>query len=187
MDRPSLLSLLGLGAIHEHISYKSDATARFDRIFAFQAQLSNRERYMPNASCNSVQGFYHSGVTESHRLLLRNMKRYRILLGISQAELAERAGMSVGYIGEVEIGRKFPSPEKLEAIARVLGLRPFRLLMGPDDVTDAMGPDAVYETAEKLKKRLSEEIDEFVREADPNKPKAPPVFYDERGKRIRGR
>jgi transcriptional regulator with XRE-family HTH domain len=115
------------------------------------------------------------------------MKRYRILLGISQAELAERAEISVGYIGEVEIGRKFPSPEKLEAIARVLGLRPFRLLMGPDDVTDAMGPDAVYETAEKLKKRLSEEIDEFVREADPNKPKPPPIFYDERGKRIRGR
>lgn len=95
--------------------------------------------------------------------------------------------MSVGYIGEVEIGRKFPSPEKLEAIACVLGVRPFRLLMGPDDVTDAMGPDAVYETAEKLKIRLSKEIDEFVREADPNKPKAPPVYYDEMGKRLRGR
>jgi transcriptional regulator with XRE-family HTH domain len=115
------------------------------------------------------------------------MKRYRILLGISQAELAERAGMSVGYIGEVEVGRKFPSPEKLEAIARVLGLRPFRLLMGPDDVTDAMGPEAVFETAEKLKKRLSEEIDDFVREADPNKPKPQPLYYDKNGKRLRGR
>jgi transcriptional regulator with XRE-family HTH domain len=115
------------------------------------------------------------------------MKKYRILLGISQAELAERAGISVGYVGEVEMGRKFPSPEKLEAIARVLGLRPFRLIMGPEDVTDAMGPDAVYETAEKLKKRLSEEIDDFVREADPNKPKPPPDYYDEKGRRIRGR
>jgi transcriptional regulator with XRE-family HTH domain len=115
------------------------------------------------------------------------MKRYRILLGISQAELAERAGISVGYVGEVEMGRKFPSPEKLEAIARVLGLRPFRLLMGPEDVTDTMGPDAVYETAEKLKKRISEEIDEFVREADPNKPKPPPEHFNDSGKRIRGR
>jgi transcriptional regulator with XRE-family HTH domain len=113
------------------------------------------------------------------------MKRYRLLLGISQAELAERAGISVGYVGEVEIGHKFPSPETLEAIARALGLRPFRLLMGPEDVTDTMGPDAVYETAEKLKKRLSEEIDEFVREADPNKPQSPE--YYENAKRLRGR
>jgi transcriptional regulator with XRE-family HTH domain len=115
------------------------------------------------------------------------MKKYRVLLGISQAELAERAGISVGYVGEVEMGRKFPSPEKFEAIARVLGLRPFRLIMGPEDVTDAMGPDAVYETAEKLKKRLYEEIDEFVRDADPNKPKPPLEYFDEKGRRIRGR
>jgi transcriptional regulator with XRE-family HTH domain len=115
------------------------------------------------------------------------MKRYRILLGISQAELAERAGISVGYVGEVEMGRKFPSPEKLEAIAKVLGLRPFRLLMGPDDVTDAMGPDAVYETAEKLKQRLSAEIDEFVRESDPSKPKTRPPFSLERNRGPRGR
>jgi transcriptional regulator with XRE-family HTH domain len=113
------------------------------------------------------------------------MKRYRVLLGITQAELAERAGISVGYVGEVEMGRKFPSPEKLEGIARALELRPFRLLMGPEDVTDAMGPDAVYETAEKLKQRLSKEIDDFVKEVDPdNKP--PPVFT-RNGKRLRSR
>jgi transcriptional regulator with XRE-family HTH domain len=115
------------------------------------------------------------------------MKKHRVLLGLSQAELAERAGISAGYVGEVEMGRKFPSPKKFEAIAKVLGLRPFQLIMGPEDVTDAMGPEAVYETAEKLKKRLSEEIDDFVRESDPKKPAPPPVYYDERGKRIRGR
>jgi len=124
-------------------------------------------------------------LTELHRLLVRNMKRYRLLLGITQAELAERAGISAGYVGEVEMGRKFPSPEKFEGIARALDLRPFRLLMGPEDVTDAMGPDAVYETAEKLKARLSNEIDEFVKEVDPNS-KPPPVYY-QNGKRIRSR
>ena len=149
--------------------------------------LSDGELWHLIANCISSTCFYHVGVTELHRLLVRNMKRYRIVLGISQAELAERAGISVGYVGEVEMGRKFPSPEKLEAIARVLGLRPFRLLMGPEDVTDAMGPDAVYETAEKLKKRISEEIDDFVREADPNKPKPPPEYFDANGKRLRGR
>jgi transcriptional regulator with XRE-family HTH domain len=126
-------------------------------------------------------------VTELHSLLVRNLKRYRTLLGITQAELAEKAGISVGYVGEVEMGRKFPSPEKLEALAKALELRPFRLLMGPQDVTDAMGPDAIYETAERLKKRLSDEIDTFVREADPKAPKEGSDSRDKNGKRIRGR
>jgi len=124
-------------------------------------------------------------VTELHRLLVRNMKRYRLLLGLTQAELAEKAGISAGYVGEVEMGRKFPSPEKLESIAKALALRPFRLLMGPDDVTDAMGPEAAYETAAKLKERLSKEIDDFVNEVDP-KAKPPPAYYRD-GKRLRGR
>ncbi len=115
------------------------------------------------------------------------MKRQRALLGLTQADLAEKAGISVGYVGELEMGRKFPSAENLEGIAQALKLRPFRLLMGPEDVTDAMGPDAAYETAEKLKKRLSDEIDSFVREADPNKPKPPVEYFDSKGKRIKGR
>jgi len=95
------------------------------------------------------------------------MKRLRLLLGISQAELARRAGLSPGYVGEVETGRKFPSPERLEAIALALDVRAFRLLMGPEDVTDALGPDAAYETAERLRKRLDVEIEAFVRDVDP--------------------
>ncbi len=137
------------------------------------------------ANCFSRMDFYHVLVTELHRLLFRNMKRYRKFLGITQAELAEKAGISVGFVGEVEMGRKFPSPEKLEGIAKALGVRAFRLLMGPEDVTDAMGPDAVYETAEKLKARLSNEIDQFVKEVDP-KNKPPPVYFHN-GKRLRGR
>jgi transcriptional regulator with XRE-family HTH domain len=163
------------------------AFASWNVQFAYMMSLSISKFAYRIANCISCKDFYHVDVTELHQLLVRNMKRYRILLGISQADLAERAGISVGFVGEVEMGRKFPSPEKLEAIAHVLGLRPFRLLMGPEDVTDAMGPDAVFETAEKLKKRLSDEIDDFVREADPNKPKPPPDYYDEKGKRLRGR
>jgi transcriptional regulator with XRE-family HTH domain len=125
-------------------------------------------------------------VTELHQLLIRNMKRNRSLLGISQAELAERAGVSAGYIGEVEVGRKFPSALKLEAIARGLGLRPYRLFMGPEDLADAVGQEAVYETAERLKRRIYEEIDDFVREAEPSRPKAPEARA-ERVKRGKGR
>jgi transcriptional regulator with XRE-family HTH domain len=126
-------------------------------------------------------------VTETRQLLVRNIKRCRSQKGYSQAELAERAGISAGYVGEVEMGRKFPSDEKLEAIALALGERPFRLLMGPEDLAEAMGPDAVYETAERLKTRLSAEIDEFVREAGPKKADPPPGAGDRGFGNKRGR
>jgi len=126
-------------------------------------------------------------MTDTHDSLSRNMKLYRALLGLSQAELAERAGLSAGYVGEMEIGRKFPAPDKLEAIARALGQRPFRLLMGPEDVTDAMGPEAAFETAEKLKRKLCAEIDAFVQGADPDRPAPPAVFRDSAGRPLRRR
>jgi transcriptional regulator with XRE-family HTH domain len=95
------------------------------------------------------------------------MKRRRATLAISQMELAERAGISAGYVGEVEMGRKYPSPEILERIASALKVRPYRLLMSDEDVADAVGQDAVYEAATRLKQRLGEELDDLVREIAP--------------------
>lgn len=126
-------------------------------------------------------------MSELHGLLADNIRRYRAYFGLSQAELALRAGISPGFVAEIEIGRKSPSLDKLAAIAGVFNLRPFRLLMGPEDVTDAMGPEAVYATAEKLKRRLASSIDEFVRDADPDRPEPPREFYDSTGRRLRGR
>lgn len=93
------------------------------------------------------------------------------MLAISQAELAERAGISSGYVGEVEMGRKYPSPEILERIAGALEVRPYILLMSDEDVADAAGQDAVYEAADRLKQRLGEGIDDLVRDLSPTKGK----------------
>lgn len=95
------------------------------------------------------------------------MKRRRALLALSQAELAERAGISSGYVGEVEMGRKYPSPEILERIAAALEVRPYRLLMSDEDVAAVAGREAVYEAADWLKSRLGEGIDDMVRELSP--------------------
>lgn len=101
-------------------------------------------------------------MTELHRNLIRAMKRRRAFLAISQMELAERAGISPGYVGEVEMGRKYPSPDILERIAVALEVRPYRLLMSDEDVADAAGQDAIYEAADRLKQRLSEGLDDLV-------------------------
>jgi len=55
-------------------------------------------------------------------LLAYNMKERRRILGISQANLAEKAGTSTHYIGQIELKNKFPSPEMLQRIATALGI-----------------------------------------------------------------
>ena len=61
-------------------------------------------------------------------LLGHNIKLFRIHSGFSQAELAEKAGISVPYLGAVERGDKWPSPTTLAEIARSLRQEPYDLL-----------------------------------------------------------
>ena len=126
---------------------------------------------MPFANCFWPALPYYGLVTELHRNLIRVMKRRRKALALSQAMLAEKAGISSGYVGEVEMGRKYPSPEILEQIAAALEVRPYRLLMSDEDVAEAAGREAVYAAADSLKRRLGDrlgaELDEWVREVSP--------------------
>jgi transcriptional regulator with XRE-family HTH domain len=43
--------------------------------------------------------------------------------------LAERAGLTTSFIGEVEICRKYPRPQTLQKIADALGLKPYQLFV----------------------------------------------------------
>jgi transcriptional regulator with XRE-family HTH domain len=61
-------------------------------------------------------------------LLSRNIKQFRADSGLSQAELAEKAGISIPYLGSVERGDKWPSPATLTGVAYGLGVEPYDLL-----------------------------------------------------------
>jgi transcriptional regulator with XRE-family HTH domain len=61
-------------------------------------------------------------MTLIRQVLARNLKAYRYALGWSQAKLAERVNTSTHYIGMIEIGKKFPSPEMIEKLANALGI-----------------------------------------------------------------
>jgi len=50
---------------------------------------------------------------------VRNLRQQR---GTSVTELAQRAGMSVSYLSEIENGRKFPKADKLIQLAKALGV-----------------------------------------------------------------
>jgi transcriptional regulator with XRE-family HTH domain len=108
-------------------------------------------------------------VSELRKYLIRNLKRRRTYLGISQAELAERAGISAGFVGEMEMGRKAPSLEVLDHLAAALDVEPFRLLMGPGDVADVGGKEAIYEAASAMKESLASGMEAALRSLESEK------------------
>lgn len=93
-------------------------------------------------------------MSELRRLLSANLKVLRHRWGFSQAELAERGGVSVSYVGELEVGVKWPSAETLERLANALHVQPYQLLLAPDEVQAYQDwlerRDLVGEIGEKL-------------------------------------
>ena len=61
-------------------------------------------------------------MTNLRTVLALNMKAQRLVLGISQVQLAEKVETSAHYIGMIESCKKFPTPEMMERIAGALGI-----------------------------------------------------------------
>jgi len=58
----------------------------------------------------------------------RSLREHRERIGLSQEELADRAGLHRTFISQVERGLKSPSLNSLAAIAAALGLKLHKLL-----------------------------------------------------------
>ena len=61
-------------------------------------------------------------------VLARNVRRLRASTGMSQEELAARAGLHRTYISSVERGQRNVSIENIFALARALGCEPQALV-----------------------------------------------------------
>jgi len=61
-------------------------------------------------------------------LFSQNLIRYRKQKGFSQADLAKAAGISSRMIGHYEISDTIPPIEKIDALAKALGIKPSQLL-----------------------------------------------------------
>lgn len=55
------------------------------------------------------------------QIFIANLKRIRGERGFSQMQLSEKCDMNCNYIGQIEMGRRIPSFEKIEKIALALG------------------------------------------------------------------
>ena len=105
-------------------------------------------------------------------VFIQNLRKYRRNSGISQMTLAERCGTSTSYIGQIEIGNRFPSLEMIEKISEALQIQPY-LLFCPE--TDEKLPEKMLpvktrglssDAKNQLIKRLTAAISRVVKRTD---------------------
>src|SRR5215510_3990288 len=93
---------------------------------------------------------------EIKTVLGQNIKSLRSHRQYSQAELAEKADISIIYLSNIERGKKFPKPAILSQIAEGLEVEVFELFK----INHI--PNAVTKDNKKLIKRLSKDITKKV-------------------------
>lgn len=68
-----------------------------------------------------------------------NLKKYRILIGMSQEVFAERAGLHRTYISAVERGKRSISLDNIQKIADALGIETYLLFVESENIAEREG------------------------------------------------
>ena len=87
---------------------------------------------MANSKVSSSQKAYILGLMDSvelQEIFSTNLKNARNRANLSQMKLAEKANLSVGYICDLESGRRWGTPETFSKLASALDISPFELLL----------------------------------------------------------
>jgi len=63
------------------------------------------------------------------QIFIANLKKFRNQQGLSQMRLSEKCDTTSNYIGQIEMGRRIPSFEKIEEIAAALDIHPSLLFI----------------------------------------------------------
>jgi transcriptional regulator with XRE-family HTH domain len=69
-------------------------------------------------------------------ILSRNIKLYRNHLSWSQADLAEKAGISINFLSNIERGNKWPYPDTLNKLSKALQIEVFELFKPEQTLND---------------------------------------------------
>ena len=94
-------------------------------------------------------------------VLALNLKENRRKLGMTQEELAEKAGVSTHYIAMIETCKKYPKPDMLERIAKTLKIEPHKLFYVASDPNEPF--EALYrKIISDMKQIVDEAIEKII-------------------------
>jgi transcriptional regulator with XRE-family HTH domain len=97
------------------------------------------------------------------------MKEFRKKEGMSQMKLAEYCNTSPTYIGEIEVGKKFPSIDMIEKIAGIMKIKPYLFFIDHAELNTDFSSYNIYpKLPSSMKKEIIRElnfsISELIRE-----------------------
>ena len=98
--------------------------------------------------------------TDLQHVFSTNLKNARNRAHISQLKLAEKADLSVGYICDLENGRRWGTPETFARLANALGIRAYELLLP----ADGSQPESLFapQTAAELEVALHKAVSSAI-------------------------
>lgn len=102
-------------------------------------------------------------MTPLQKALCRNMKSNRKSLGYSQKKLAELCEVTTSFIGEIEIGRKFPSAGTLQKIADSLGVKPYQLFLDENDKKEWDRGETLNRFTEEIKESFNQDLTQILK------------------------
>ena len=99
------------------------------------------------------------GGQEIKTALGKNIKFLRFHRQYSQADLAEKADISITFLSNIERGLKFPKPDILSQIAESLEVEVFELFK-----SDIVPNDDCKETMNRFSKDISKKVNQAMKE-----------------------
>jgi len=82
----------------------------------------------------------------------KRVRALRRTAKMTQEGLSEEAGITIGHVGAVERGDRWPGPDVLESIAKALGVTPRDLMPGTESGKTTELLDEAYAVLAALKK-----------------------------------
>jgi transcriptional regulator with XRE-family HTH domain len=103
------------------------------------------------------------------QIFTRNLREFRRKEGLSQMKLAEYCNTAASYIGEIEIGRRFPSMEMIEKMADVLRIEPYHFFQNrtnneSDSDTENLFPRLPNSMKKQIQTQIKTQINQSINE-----------------------
>ena len=101
---------------------------------------------------------------EIKSIFTSNIKKYRSLTGMTQMQLAEAADISVGFLCDLESGKKWGTLETMSKLANALHVKPYQLLM-PENEKDQTANihEDLSELSQKIKYTIDSQIETLIK------------------------
>jgi transcriptional regulator with XRE-family HTH domain len=99
---------------------------------------------------------------EIKAILGKNIKFLRTRKGLTQAVLAEKANISIIFISSIERGTKYPQPDILARIAKVLDVEVFELFKG--DLVPSDSKKLITHLSKDIKKKVNTALEDIFKQ-----------------------